>query len=790
VNRHALDVLQFPDALSVIAGSASSALGAAAVRALTPTNSKAWIDAELDRVDQMASFIQRADAWSPGNIPDVRVALQRLAVPGSTLDATSLRDIGILMHSARNARAGILHHEDAFPLLSDIAHTLAKREHVEETIHRAIDEAGEVKDSASRELQRIRRELRSLRTKIVQKLEQYVTELPSRYQVHDSSVTIREGRFVIPIRREGRGEVGGIVHDESATGATLFVEPPLAIELMNRLRELEIGEAREVQRILRELTDALRPEADALRQTLDSLVCLDSLNARGRYMLQTHGHRPTLIDADHPERYDTNNARHALLLAQGLQVVPFDLTMDRSEKTLLVSGPNTGGKTVLLKAVGLMSALTQSGVIPPVGENTKIPVFKDIFADIGDEQSIEASLSTFSAHLKNLKEIVEHASSDSLVLIDEIGSGTDPAEGGALAHAILLELTRRGTMTIATTHLGQLKLLATEDKGVVNGSLQFDAVELRPTYRLIKGIPGRSYGLAIARRLGFPQHVLESAEQALPKAERDVGRLLGELEQKEVLLLVSLDATSWAQRETAALRNELEERATEMKRRERDAERRARQQARDLLLNARKEVEAAISEVKSVADTAEITDAARSARRRIEEQLKTQAERTPEAEPIAAPKRTGESVEEGSYVRISATGAEGTVVELRDKRAVVEIGGVRMQVPASGLVAMERPKTKAMSSALRGGWTAPDADASTEVDLRGMRADEALLRVQHALDAAVQSALPSLRIIHGKGTGALRELVNELLTSDPRVGSQRPGGIGEGGTGVTVAELR
>ncbi|MEO5510434.1 MAG: endonuclease MutS2 [Longimicrobiales bacterium] len=788
MNRHALDVLQFPDALGVIAGSASSDLGSAAVRSLVPSTDRGWINAELDRVDEMGAFLQRADAWSPGVIPDIRLPLQRLAVPGSVLDATALRDIAILIQSSRTARAGILHHREAFSLLAGIAERIAGQESAEESIRRTVDDAGEVKDSASRELSKLRRELRSTRTKIVQKLEEYVGTLPSRYQVHDASVTVREGRFVIPIRREGRGEVGGIVHDESATGATLFVEPPLAIELMNRLRELEIAEAREVQRILRELTDALRPAQPEIAESLDALIALDSLFARGRYMLRTSGHRPQVIPDDHPDRYAAVFARHALLLAQGTTVVPFDLTLDRSERTLLVSGPNTGGKTVLLKAVGLMSALAQSGIIPPAGPGTKLPLFRDIFADIGDEQSIEASLSTFSAHLKNLREIVEHAGADSLVFIDEIGSGTDPAEGGALAQAILLELTQRGTMTIATTHLGQLKLLATEDTGVVNGSLQFDSVELRPTYRLVKGVPGRSYGLAIARRLGFPTALLERAEAALPRAERDVGRLLGELEQKEMALADSLRATAAAQQETDALRRELETRATTMRQREKDAERRARQQARDLLLNARQEVEAAIREVREAGDAAGLQEASRAARRRIEEQVRTQGERTPDAEPAAAPKRSTQPIGEGAYVRVTASGAEGTVVEVRGSRAVVEVGGVRMQVPVRGLAASDKPKAKTATT--RGGWSAPDFDASSEVDLRGMRADDAIGKLQPALDAAVQAALPSFRIIHGKGTGALRELVVELLRDDPRVASQRPGGVGEGGTGVTVAELR
>jgi DNA mismatch repair protein MutS2 len=571
------------------------------------------------------------------------------------------------------------------------------------------------------------------------------------------------------------------------------VEPPLAIELMNRLRELEIAETREVQRILRELTDALRPEHPQLHATLETLIVLDSLFARARYMLSTHGHRPVLIDAVTPaaDRYTAVSARHALLLSQGVPVVPFDLALEDHERTLLVSGPNTGGKTVFLKAIGLTSALVQAGIVPPLGPGSRLPVFRDIFADIGDEQSIEASLSTFSAHLKNLREIVEHASAASLVLIDEIGSGTDPAEGGALAESILLELTHRGTITVATTHLGQLKLLAAEDPGVVNASLEFDAAALQPTYRLLKGLPGRSYGLAIARRLGFPAALLERAEEALPRGERDAGRLLEELQLKEQQLATALDATEAAERETTALRAELEQRSVEMKRREKDAERRARQQARDILLNARQEVEAAIRAVRAAGDNTQLDEIARSARRRIEEQVKTQGARTPAPEPLAPPAAASATVTEGAYVRIRATGAEGTVIELRDKRAVVEVGGVRLQVPARGIEAAARPRPEMKrAGALRGAWSAPDFDAAHEVDLRGLRADEAIAKLQHAVDDAVRAALPSLRIIHGKGTGALRELVEELLRDDPRIRSQRPGGAGEGGTGVTVTEFR
>lgn len=792
MNEHALTVLQLPETLDVVAGYASSPLGADAVRALTPSDALAWIEPELRRVHQMVGFLLRVDDWVLPALPDLRTPLKKLAVEGSVWEPAALRDAGVLLRSARETRRVVLQQADHFPLLAEIAEPLLKREDLEEAIRSAIDDGGAVRDTASRELARLRREIRGARTRIVEKLEQYIQSLPARFQVADASVTIRDGRYVIPVRREARAEVGGLVHDESTTGATLFIEPPIALELMNRLREMEIAEAREVQRILRELTDRLRPHRAELTATLDALIILDSLFARARYALTVNGARPTMLPAGTPE-YQVVRGYHPLLRATGVDVVPFDLRMEEHERTLLVSGPNTGGKTVLLKAIGLISALAQSGIIPPVGEGTRLPLFTNIFADIGDEQSIEASLSTFSAHLVNLREILEQATTESLVLIDEMGSGTDPAEGGALAQAILVELTRRRTLTVATTHLGQLKLLAGEEPGVVNASLQFDAVELRPTYRLQKGVPGRSYGLAIAKRLGFPEPLLARAEEYLPRAERDVSHLLLELEEKERALAVSLQETRAARADAVNLRAQLEQREAELRRREQDAERRARQQARDLLLSAREEVEATISELREAAAAAtsqeELEEAIRAARRRVEQRAQKQAERMPDAEPVTPARRQPQDLEVGSRVRIAATGAEGVVVELRDGRAVVETGGVRLQVATRGLEVLRAQQPQAARPQPRGGWSAPDVDAAPEVDLRGMRADEAVGVLTRALDNAVLAGLPSLRIIHGKGTGALREVVTDVLKGERRVHAFRPGGIGEGGTGVTVAEL-
>lgn len=785
MNAHALSVLQYGEALDVIAKYASSPLGADSVRSLSPSTSSSWIETELRRVDEMAALLVRAEPWGMPPIADVRAALRKLSVEGSALDAADFLDVARLLVASREVRKVVLQGREVSQLLAELAEPLVTLEKLEKEIEHTVDEAGLVRDTASKELSRIRRELRGARSKIVSSLEAYISTLPPRAQVADASVTVRDGRYVVPIRRDARAEIGGIVRDESATGQTLFIEPPVAIELMNRLRELEIAEAREVQRILRELTATARPHEPELRTTLENLVALDSLYARARYAARFNGSRPAIADD-----YLVVNGFHPLLLAQSREVVPFDLEMEPHERTLLVSGPNTGGKTVLLKAVGLISALTQAGVIPPVGPGTRLPIFDDVFADIGDEQSIEASLSTFSAHLKNLREILESANAKSLVLIDEMGSGTDPAEGGALAQSILVELTRRGTMTMATTHLGQLKLIAGSEPGVVNASLQFDAANLRPTYRLQKGVPGRSYGLAIARRLGFPNDVLMRAEQELPKTELEMSRLLSELEQKESALAQALDETTRTKAELDALKKSVEERDQIVRKRERDAERRARQQARDLLLNAREEVEQAIRELRdSVGENAtqeEIANAARTARRRVEETAKAQAERMPAEKPEVSPLGP---VEEGATVQVVSSGAVGKVVELRDGRALVEMGGLRIQVPVSNLVRAPEPKRERARVTVAA-WAESDFNASTEINLIGMRVEEALTPLTQAIDAAIRADLPSLRIVHGKGTGALRQAVQQTLKSDPRIKSFRSGTVMEGGAGVTMVDLK
>jgi DNA mismatch repair protein MutS2 len=797
MNAHALSVLELPRVLDVVAGFATSELGAGRVRSLTPRNDAAWLEREHARVAAMRANLQGDEPWRPDPIPDLSGPLTRLRVEGSMWTGAELVAGAALLRSSRQTQTRL---RDARrpavvrAVLEPLLERLIVKQALEDAIAKTVLDDGTVKDDASAALRRIRRELRNAHGELIRILEREMDRLDPQHRVSDMSVTMRNGRYVIPVRRGAHLAAGGIVHDTSASGSTLFVEPPAAVEFGNRMRELESEELEEVERILRELTDQLRPHREHMIAALEALVELDALFARARYG-DAFACAPSTL-APSRNGFEIRNGRHPLLLAQGADVVAFDLRMESGERTLLVSGPNTGGKTVLLKALGLISMLAQCGVPSPVGPESTIPLYDDVFADVGDEQSIEASLSTFSAHLKNLAEILRLATPDSLVLVDELGSGTDPLEGAALGWAILEELTSRGTLTIATTHLGTLKELAGQVSGVINASLQFDAVALAPTYRLIKGIPGRSYGISIARRLRLPDTVVDRAEARLPQNERDIAALVERLERRE-------EELSAREREAAAVLDDARRRIADVVKRERTvrererlAERESRQDARRYLLDARAQIERTIRELKSAGADA-LEEAGREARQRAEqlaakqgaelERLDREEANVRRRQAAPAPRRDG-SARAGDTVQVASLGGKtDRVIELRADDAGVAVGALKVTVPRTTLTVVDSPDT--VESV--GTWTGdlPEVHVPTEIDLRGMRPDEAESAVLQALDAAVRADLRTLRIIHGKGTGALRDRVAEMLRKDTRVRDFRLGAWNEGGAGVTLAEL-
>jgi len=740
-----LDTLEFSAALQRVAAHAAGPLGVARIRSRTPSDDPGVVREALAQVSELAARILSDDAIRAEPVPDITDSLALLRVAGSALEGLRLVELGAALAAARVVKTELDRLAASAPRTAVLRVDLPPRD-IETRLQEALDPDGFVRDSASRELARARQAVRTTRQRLIARLESLLGGLEARDRAPDAAVTVRSGRYVIPIRSTARAHVGGIVHDESATGATMFVEPPEAIELGNELRAQEIQEQREVLRVLRELTERLRPHVDRIALAWDMCIAFDDLCARARYSIDVNGFAPAITDGPLAIR----KGRHPLLVSGEVMVVPFDLVLAADEWTLLVSGPNTGGKTVLIKAVGLICLMTQSGIIPPVGPESSVPVFRQVFADIGDRQSIAESLSTFSAHVAALREILDAAGPGALVLIDEIGSGTDPAEGAALAEAILLALTRRHAVTLVTTHLGALKQLATRTVGIVNASLQFDAETLTPTYRLLKGVPGRSYGLAIARRLGIERDILEQAEQALSVADRTLDSLLASVEARAKALDSDervIAETAESQRRDADI---LESRARAIAAREREVSARAgeldqnaRDQTRAYLLEARKRVEDALALARAAVDEA----TAKEARKLLEQAIEQTDEKTGE----------GRSGRGEGWVNLESL--------KKGRTAAPPVRRTAHELPAA---------TEAVAS---------------EVSLRGLRIDEAEAILTKALDDAILADLPYLRVIHGKGTGAMRRMVHEMVAHDSRVRSYALAPANQGGAGVTIVEF-
>ena len=750
--------IEFTAALEVVAARAVSTPGARRIRNRQPGGDGDAIAAELEAVAELADLIARGDRFVPRALPELDEHLAALRVEGGVLEAPALMAMGAALEAMHEVAAELRRLTDEAPRLATLRTPLPPLD-LAERFSRTFDPDGSVRDGASPELRKARRAVRNARERLVRHLDEHLHRLSDR---SEGSVTVRGGRYVIPVRRDSRQIRGGIVHDESGSGTTLFVEPADAVPLGNALSAAEAAERRAVHRIFRDLTAALRDHQRELGAGYDMCVAVDDRYARARYAVDVGAVCPDIV----PDvgALAIREGRHPLLLAEGVDVVAFDLVPGPDRKVIVISGPNTGGKTVFLKAVGLLAALAQSGVIPPVGPGTTLPVFGTIRSDIGDHQSIVASLSTFSGHLRQIGSILEVADDRSLVLIDELGSGTDPAEGAALAAAVLKLLARRRTVTLVSTHLGQLKELAGATDGIANASLAFDAERLEPTYRFRLGVPGRSYGLAVARSLDFPEAVLQEAEALRPEAERSIEALLADLERREQGLRVrEAEAAETGERlkaeadGLARLRVELDEQQRALAERERRLEREGRADARRFLLDARKRVEQALGAAQAAADDASV----REARRIVEEGVREEGD--------ALRKLEEQARRQGWTVRRAGD---------RGRSAPETTPGSGPGSPTPG-----RVRRRAAAS------VAVDVTASAELDLRGLTGDEAEMEVLRGIDAAVVDGLSGLRIIHGKGTGVLRERVAQVLTRDTRVSGFHPAHPTQGGWGVTVAEL-
>jgi DNA mismatch repair protein MutS2 len=777
-------VLELDSVLEKIRQFAASEPGARRVAELPFHTDSKSLSRTLQAVTEMRDLFRYDDPFPLLPFPDLGLQLKKIRVQGARLTGQELILVLDLITTGRKVRRFVLSRREKYPLLSGIAEFIVCLESLEKEIGSCLEPTGEVKDSASPELARIRREMSRKRDEIRKRLEHLLRTMVKAGYAQEESLTLRDGRLVIPMKDAQQERLKGVVVDQSASGATVFMEPIETLEQGNALRRLELQERQEVERILGELTGFVAAHSSAIAADLEALADLDGLAARARYSISMNGN-PARFSEDGV--VSVRDARHPLLLLKHKpeQVIPLSLTLGGGVQTLVITGPNAGGKTVALKTIGLLALMNQHGLHVPAAEETRLPVFTSVFADIGDRQSIEEDLSTFSSHIRNLVSILENAGRDSLVLLDEIGSATDPAEGGALAMAILKTLTERRATTVATTHIGLLKVFAHDEPGVENGSMAFDQETLNPSYRFQPGIPGSSYAFEIAERYGFQGAVLRLARSFMGEERGKLDRLVFDLENKlnetELLHREAADRESQAGALAALYESELE------KLRKEAVERRRAMlgEAEDLLAEASVMKERILKEIRESRGDPET---ARLLHKDIESKRNKAAELRKASEPVApAAKRP---VAEGGWVRWRGHHGAGRVVSAPDRtgRVLVEWNDVRIRVTAGELEGVEEPRRgSAQAGLIR---LEVDRPSNGEIDLRGCTVDEAVALLDRRLSDAVSAGFSGCRIIHGKGTGVLRREVRKYLETHPLVRSQRLGGWTEGDTGVTIVEFK
>lgn len=660
--------------------------------------------------------------------------------------------------------------------------SLSPQPKLEENIDRVISPEGFVLDSASAELRKIRRAIQRAEAAVRREMDRLVAQYTAKGMLTDDRPTIKAGRLVLPVSSNAKRQVKGVIQDQSHTGNTTYVEPLEIIELNNKIRSLQLDETREIERILHSLTAKCHGEAAAIANSFACLVELDFIASLARFGQKRHGSLPRVAESIGLKLVNARNP----LLSESRDVVPLNLNLDQATHTLVITGPNAGGKTVALKTIGLMVLLARCGAPIPADAGSEIPWVDAVYSDIGDQQSILNDLSTFSAHMSALVEIVENATAESLVLLDELGTGTDPAEGGALARALLNTLTRRGITTIATTHLGELKAYAHDTAGVANASMDFDGERLEPTYRLRQGTPGSSYGLEISRRLGLAQEILDEARSYIGDKRGSLEALIADLEQR---LQDADQARQEARRLESLLKsreNEIEANLKEIRKAHKTAKRDAAREAQRLIADARKTAESLIRELREgQAEKSVIQDV----RTKLQDQSRELEKLSDESIPVADKPLEKSQVRDGVRVMVVPLAQQGTIlgkISRKSGRVLVDMGDKRMQVPLEWLAAAEPHVDEAEESGAVAVMVSPERQYSSTLDMRGMRVDEAEGALLRFLDQAVLTNLTRVDIIHGKGTGVLKQLVQELLKNHKSVQEFRLAGQDEGGAGVTV----
>ncbi|HYI16542.1 MAG TPA: endonuclease MutS2 [Thermomicrobiales bacterium] len=754
---------------------------------LGPSSDPATVRYLLDVTTEAYSLSEEYPAFSVRGARDIRRHLRRAQL-GGMLQPTDLLEVLDTIVAARTTRRTFLRIEDAaerFPAIDEFVGFIIELPSVEADLQRSISERGDVLDSASDKLRTIRHEMRSAHARLVERINRYIQSSQYSTAIQDPIVTQRDGRYVIPVRADRRGQVPGVVHDTSASGQTVFLEPMEVVALNNRWRELQSAERHEIERILTILSNRIGDEADVLDRTLEALSAIDLALAKARYASGIRASRPLIVDeaSEFGRRIALRRARHPLL--DQTTVVPIDLILGDDFRVLVITGPNTGGKTVALKTVGLMTLMAQSGLFIPADEGSELCVFDGIFADIGDEQSIEQSLSTFSSHMVRVIAMLRDVSSESLVLLDEMGAGTDPEEGAALARALIEDLLAKNCLAIATTHYSDLKAFAYATPGAENGSVEFDLETLSPTYRLVVGVPGQSNALAIAKRLGMPERVIERARSYLnPEVER-VDSILGEIRQRR-------HEAEAARREAERARAEAERlRATALQElAEAEAIRETARQ--DTIIEVERELAEARQALRRVRETPE-----RLPREQLQptiQESRTELEQaTQEVRKFVRKRRPATTstvqLRVGDMVEITSLGGEGEVLGFSDDRteADIQMGAFKVRQPIAMLKRIGGPRKVTQPRYVA---PPPRRDVDLELHLRGQRAAGVDHLVDDYLNDAYLSRLPYVRIVHGKGTGALREVVRQVIAKHPLVERWETPAPNDGGDGVTVVYLR
>ena len=781
--------LELPAVLAMLEREAVSDLAKARVAALTPSTDEAEVRRRLAETSAARSMMVTRGSPSFSGVRDVRASLQR-ADMGGVLNTRELMDIAGVLAAARGAKAYAAGDGKGEKTCIDyLFQSIQANRFLEDKITSSIAGEEEIADAASSELASIRRLIRAASARVREALQKIISSPSYAKALQDPIITTRSERYVVPVKAEFKNAVPGLVHDVSSSGATLFVEPMAAVKANNELRELRAREKAEIERILAELSADCAEHSDDISRDYDLLVQLDLIFAKARLSYA--------LDAVEPEiskrEIRLHKARHPLLAKE--TAVPITVELGGDYDTLVITGPNTGGKTVTLKTIGLMCVMAACGLHIPAAGDSAVPVFSGVLADIGDEQSIEQNLSTFSSHMTNIVRILDECGDNTLVLFDELGAGTDPTEGAALAISIIEYARQRGAVIAATTHYAELKVYATNEKGVVNASCEFDVATLKPTYRLLVGIPGKSNAFAISERLGVPGEIIADARSRVGVESASFEATIAKLEEVRQSLEHDREEAERKLREAEENRRESAKIRVELELRLDKAEVKARRDAERIIASARETAEAAFAEIdrmRSAANEAEDHRAANEARTNLLRSLNAAEERFAErpAMPQEEKKPTRPAVK-GDTVELLSMGVNAEVVDVnRDGTLALRAGAMNLTAKQSEVRVVEKPKQKKKTASAPGGASLRSAPMSAELDLRGMDTLEAIPVLERYIDSAVMGKLQTVTIIHGKGTGALRAAVQQALKRNKAVKSFRLGRYGEGESGVTVVELK